>query len=119
MDKWMAGQKHRWLLFALLLAYILNPVVNWIQRARIARAPAIALLFLVFYGLLIGTGVATVPAFFRQLGDLYEASVGDTGAIRCRFIPQSSANSSYSALLRTTTLSRSRSASTSSFIDSG
>ena len=67
------------LLFSLLLAYILNPLVNWIQRFRIARAPAIGLLFLIFYGLLVLTVVLTVPAFYGQLRELYVASVGDEG----------------------------------------
>jgi predicted PurR-regulated permease PerM len=68
------------LIFALLLAYILNPVVNWIQRWRVARAPAIGILFLAFYACLAGFFLMTIPALATQVGNLYDATIGERAA---------------------------------------
>jgi predicted PurR-regulated permease PerM len=65
------------LLLALLLAYILNPVVNQIQKMRIPRAPAIGVLFLLIYGFFVGFLFLTVPTFIQEMKGLYVGCRGD------------------------------------------
>jgi len=56
------------LVLALLLAYLLNPLVNWVQhRWRMSRLLAVALVYLALIVLLITAFAALVPVLFRQL----------------------------------------------------
>lgn len=65
------------LLLALLIAYILNPVVNALQHRWLPRPAAIALLFLFFYAALTGFLLLTVPALLHQVQALYQNVVGE------------------------------------------
>ncbi|MEN8149396.1 MAG: AI-2E family transporter, partial [Planctomycetota bacterium] len=66
------------LLLALLLAYVLAPAVNWIMKVtKLPRGAAIAALFVFFYAALIGFIALTVPTLIAQVGDMYQALVGD------------------------------------------
>ena len=59
---------------ALVLAYVLDPAVDALERRRVPRALAILLLtlpVLALLGLAIGLGI---PALFRQVGEIIEAA---------------------------------------------
>lgn len=59
------------LILALLLAYLLNPLVVLLRRrSTLSRLQATALLYLVFVALLIAAAVTLVPLLFRQLRGL-------------------------------------------------
>jgi len=66
------------LLLALLVAYILNPVVNWIMKVtKLPRGAAIGVIFILFYASLVGFVALTIPTLIAQVGDLYQAAVGE------------------------------------------
>ncbi len=59
------------LILALLLAYLLNPLVVLLShRLRLSRLQATIILYLAFVALLIAVGVILVPLLFRQLRGL-------------------------------------------------
>lgn len=61
-------------IIALVLAYILDPAVDALERRRVPRALAILLLALPVLALL-GLGIALgIPALFRQVGEIIEAA---------------------------------------------
>ena len=56
------------LVLALLVAYLLNPLVVWVQqRTRLARPLATATIYLALIVLVFGVGVELVPIFARQV----------------------------------------------------
>ncbi len=57
-------------LLALAAAYLLAPAVDWIQRRRVPRPLAVAMVLLPFLGLLVGLGLLLVPELERQVLDL-------------------------------------------------
>jgi putative permease len=68
---WAIRETLTTLILALLLAYLLNPLVAFLQRRwRISRLLATGLIYLVLIALLIATVVALEPTLFRQLGAL-------------------------------------------------
>ncbi len=61
------------LILALLLAYLLNPLVVLLrQRLKLSRLQATALLYLAFVALLIAVAFTVVPLLFRQLRGLVD-----------------------------------------------
>ncbi len=59
------------LVIALLVAYLLNPLVTFVQtRARIARLGAVALVYLVLVALIITALATLVPLLIRQISGL-------------------------------------------------
>lgn len=57
------------LILALLLAYLLNPIVNVLQqRLRIPRLLAVALVYLALIAVILAALATLVPALFRQIG---------------------------------------------------
>ena len=57
-------------LAALVLAYALNPVVDWLVDRRVPRGAVIALLALAALGILAGAAVLILPLLFAQVADL-------------------------------------------------
>lgn len=56
------------IVLTLLLAYLLNPLVVWVQkRLHVRRALAIVIVYVVFIAILIGLGVLFVPNLVRQV----------------------------------------------------
>ena len=69
---------------ALVLAYILDPAVDALQRRRVPRWLAILILALPALGLLgLAVGVG-IPALFRQVADIAEATPGALERIRAQ-----------------------------------
>ena len=69
---------------ALVLAYILDPAVDALERRRVPRAIAILLLALPVLAL-IGLAVALgIPALFRQVGEIIEAAPGAFERLRAQ-----------------------------------
>ncbi len=58
------------LIVALVLAGTFSPVVTWLERRRVPRAAALALILLVLLGAIVGLGALIVPAFARQFSTL-------------------------------------------------
>lgn len=54
-------------LFALIITYILNPPVTYLQKKGIPRILAIALLYLLTFGLLIFAAFIVIPILIREL----------------------------------------------------
>lgn len=56
---------------AIILAYLLHPLINWVQRKlTLKRGPAVLIVYLVIILLLIGGGFALVIASAQQIGEL-------------------------------------------------
>jgi predicted PurR-regulated permease PerM len=71
---------------ALVLAYILDPAVDWLQRRRVPRWLAILLLALPALALIaLGVGVG-IPALFRQVGEIVEATPAALERLRAQAI---------------------------------
>lgn len=49
--------------YALILAYLINPLVRWLARHKIPRLLAIILVFLLILGILTGLGIAFIPGW--------------------------------------------------------
>lgn len=58
------------------LAYLLNPVVNLVQRARIPRAWATAIVLLFIIALIVGLFLMLMPVAIKQIGDLVQRLPG-------------------------------------------
>jgi predicted PurR-regulated permease PerM len=66
-----------WILIALLLALALDPFVSWIeQRARLGRAAAIGVAYLVLLLAIAGIGVTFVPSLVDEVQGLVDATPG-------------------------------------------
>ena len=61
---------------ATLLALVLNPFVHVLQRARIPRALAVAIVYLVAIGILAGIIALVIPPLVRQIRALLDALPG-------------------------------------------
>jgi predicted PurR-regulated permease PerM len=59
-----------WCVLALLLAAVLNPAVNWLQRHRIKRSLSILLTYLGLVAVLVGIVGIFVPLLVNELRDL-------------------------------------------------
>jgi len=57
---------------SLIIAYILNPVVIWLQQRKIPRTLSVALIYLVFFGLLFILIAQFVPMVVAELSRLAE-----------------------------------------------
>ena len=71
---------------ALVLAYILDPAVDWLQRRRVPRALAILLLALPVLALL-GVAIAVgIPALFRQVAEIVEGTPAALERLRAQAV---------------------------------
>ncbi len=59
-------------LIAIILAYILNPLVVVFERRRVSRGLAILLLYAIFFALVFLAGVWTIPGLVTELQKLME-----------------------------------------------
>jgi len=59
---------------ALVLVGTLEPIVTWLEKRGIGRGRALALVFLVLAGALVGIVLLTVPPLFAQLAHLITAA---------------------------------------------
>ena len=57
------------LLVALLLAYVLNPVLGWLERRKVPRRASIAGVYVVLLGVMALVAFVAVPAAFGEAGD--------------------------------------------------
>lgn len=60
------------LLIALAAAYILNPVVIWLQQRRIKRIYSVFIIYLVFFGLLTALFASFIPLAAEEFSNLGE-----------------------------------------------
>jgi len=58
------------LIIALVLAGTFSPVVTWLERHRVPRSLALALILIALLGFVVGLGVLIIPAFVHQFGTL-------------------------------------------------
>jgi len=58
------------LIIALVLAGTFSPVVTWLERHRVPRSLALALILIALLGFIVGLGVLIIPAFVHQFGTL-------------------------------------------------
>jgi predicted PurR-regulated permease PerM len=75
----------------LALAYLLNPVVNWLQRIHISRAWGAMLMLTLVIALIIGLFVALVPLVLRQgleLAGLLPGYIRDLQGLLREWAPQ-------------------------------
>jgi predicted PurR-regulated permease PerM len=57
------------IIVALILVGTLNPAVGWLQRRRINRALAIAIIFIGCGIVVVGAGLITIPSLFAQVSE--------------------------------------------------
>jgi len=57
---------------ALAIAYVLNPVVLWLQQRRLPRTLAVAAIYLAFFGLVFALSARLVPLVVREADRLAE-----------------------------------------------
>ena len=72
---WQLRQVVRWAVIALFLAVALNPAVDWLQRRRVKRGIAIALVFLALLALLSGLVALVLPPLVDQVDGLIDYGV--------------------------------------------
>ena len=58
------------LLFAVLFAYFIAPLVSWLQKPLRGRFQAIGAVYLILFGLLVGLGFLVGPKIAREARDL-------------------------------------------------
>jgi len=61
--------------FSIAMAYLLNPLVSWLQKRGLKRALASLLVLLVFMAVLATLGIFLVPQLVQEIGDLIERTV--------------------------------------------
>jgi predicted PurR-regulated permease PerM len=62
-------------LFSIVMAYLLNPLVSWLEKRRLKRALASLLVLLVFMLGLTILGIFLVPQLVSEIGDLINKTV--------------------------------------------
>ena len=71
--------------YALILAYLINPLVRWLARHKIPRLLAIILVFLLILGILTGLGIAFIPRLASDIAVLVR-DIPDTVKFITNFI---------------------------------
>ncbi|MDZ7360686.1 MAG: AI-2E family transporter [candidate division KSB1 bacterium] len=61
--------------FSIAMAYLLNPLVSWLEKRRLKRTPASLLVLLVFMLALATLGIFLVPQMIQEIGDLIDQTV--------------------------------------------
>ena len=74
-------------LFAAILAYIGNPLVNWLERHRVRRALGALLVMLFLAGLLLLLLLILLPLFIKQVGLLSERLPGFLMQLNDNLVP--------------------------------
>jgi predicted PurR-regulated permease PerM len=72
---------------AAAIAYWLDPVVDWLERRRVRRTPAILLLLLVFLVLSAGLVLVVVPLFVREINMLGDRLPGYVSRLQQQLLP--------------------------------
>jgi sporulation integral membrane protein YtvI len=62
-------------LFSIAMAYLLNPLVRWLEKRRLKRTLASLLVLLVFMLVLATLGIFLVPQLIHEIGDLIDQTV--------------------------------------------
>jgi len=62
-------------LFSIAMAYLLNPLVSWLEKHRLKRTLASLLVLLVFMLVLATLGIFLVPQLIQEIGDLIDQTV--------------------------------------------
>jgi predicted PurR-regulated permease PerM len=62
-----------WLVVAALLAYLLQPIVNWLDDHGLPRALAAVVALLIAIGILVIIPLALMPMLLNQFGQLLES----------------------------------------------
>jgi sporulation integral membrane protein YtvI len=62
-------------LFSIAMAYLLNPLVSWLEKRRLKRTLASWLVLLVFMLALATLGIFLVPQLIHEIGDLIDQTV--------------------------------------------
>jgi predicted PurR-regulated permease PerM len=74
---WVARHVLAWVVIALFLALALNPLVNWIQRrARLGRALAIGVAYILVLAVIVGVGATFVPKLTDEVNGFVQATPG-------------------------------------------
>jgi predicted PurR-regulated permease PerM len=60
------------LVFAFIIAYIFDPIVDYLQKFKVPRAATIALLLLAIFGLIAGALIVIIPDFIQETVQLAE-----------------------------------------------
>lgn len=76
------------LLISLILATVLDPLVDWFQRKHIPRALTVLVLYILLAGLCVGIGFALVPLLTREITEMAQNFGGYWDAV-IKFVPQS------------------------------
>jgi predicted PurR-regulated permease PerM len=72
---------------AMVLAYLLTPLVRVVERRRVPRAAAIILVYVVVLGGLAGFGRAVIPRVGQELGELRRELPSLVREARATFVP--------------------------------
>ena len=74
---WICRHVIAWILIAVFLALALDPLVNWLERrARVRRAAAIGLSYLLIVLVLVGIGFTFVPKLVSEVNGFAQATPG-------------------------------------------
>ena len=89
---YLLGQILAPLLFAAILAYVCNPWVSRLERARVPRAAAVVLVMLFLLGLAVALLLVLVPMFGRQIALFLERLPGYLDWLKLHLAPWLQAN---------------------------
>jgi len=70
-----------------ILAYICDPLVDWLERRRVPRTLAVVLVILLLFALLVLLTLILVPLFYKEIKLLTERLPGYLGQINENFVP--------------------------------
>lgn len=58
----------------IIIAYLLNPLMVYLERRRIARKPAAVLILILFIATIVGLALLLLPLLYQQLSELTDAA---------------------------------------------
>lgn len=84
---WLLGPVLTPFFISILIAYIVNPLVGWLERLKLRRDLAVALVFLVAFLLLVVVLLIVIPVLIREVADFFGRLPGYLDTFRQSALP--------------------------------
>jgi len=84
---WLLGPVLTPFFVSVLIAYIVNPVVGWLERLHMRRSLAVSLVFLLAFGLIVVVLLVIIPILVRETADFFGRLPGYIETFRQKILP--------------------------------
>lgn len=84
---WLLGPVLTPFFISILIAYIVNPLVGWLERLKLRRDLAVALVFLLAFLLLVVVLLIVIPVLIREVADFFGRLPGYLDTFRQSALP--------------------------------